>query len=148
LIHQRTDSPSGVHRFLYQQLGLLLVGSALIVPVVVAAESTLLQPAIVVAAWLMTSATNAVAQRAAFRFLPTVRASQLTIAGVGAVIATVCVAAQAGSFDLIVLLCGYAAVDGAPAAAVLWALRLRVASTAMAALTAGALALGIAVTIA
>lgn len=135
LVHQNTDSPRAAQRFL--RIVVVVIAAA---GIVVAAGTwivrpELLAPAIIIAIWLITSSASAVASRMSYRFLaPNAMGRKMTV--IIFVVAVAMLSSHAPGFDLVVLLCAYAAIDGASAMLLLWPLRDRLMSLVL----AGALA--------
>lgn len=110
LVNQNTDSPSVARKFLRQLA--MLVGSCAIVGL---AGGYLILPEhfttfLIVALWLVASASSSVAQRMTFKFLPP-SASRVTIIVVPLIVVAVALSTQSASFGLTALLCAYALVD-------------------------------------
>ena len=119
LIHQTTSSSWAARRF--QRIVVIVtaaagaaiaLGTRIVYP-------NLLQPAVIVAIWLVTSSAWAVATRISFRFLAP-RATARTMAVLIAVVALTGLSSHSSGFSLVVLLCAYAAIDGASAMLLLW----------------------------
>lgn len=122
LVHQNSESPASAKRFL-RVLSLILGALGLLV--LVAGEALIPQyvaQIIVVALWLLASASAAVAQRIMFRFLPP-SASRITLIVVPIIVLAVALSAQSNGFGLIALLCAYALVDAASGFLILVTLR-------------------------
>lgn len=138
LIHQTTDSPSAGRKFLRTLVGVL--GACGVVGVigvgVLSPEYTLV--ALVVALWLLASASSSVAQRLAFRFLPP-SASRITILVVPVIVIAVAVSSGMDGFGLLALLAAYAAVDAVSSFLLLATMKDRVMACVTGAV-AGALA--------
>jgi hypothetical protein len=128
LVHQTTDSPQGAKRFL-RALAILLgsMGGAGVIAVGAFLPEFFPQ-AVIVALWLIASASASVASRMAYRFLPP-SASRITIAVVPIVVLAVGVSAASGAFNLIVLLSAYAIVDALSSFLLLASLRDRLMAT-------------------
>lgn len=124
LIHQGTDSPDAARRFLRQLVALIgtvalvgLAGGYVLVP-----QHFLTM--VIVALWLVASASSSVSQRMTFRFLPA-SASRVTIIIVPLIVMAVALSTQAAGFGLVALLCAYALVDSASSFLLLISLRDR-----------------------
>jgi hypothetical protein len=130
LVHQTTESPDGARKFM-RVLALVLgpLGAIGVVVIGFTAPRFVL-PALIVALWLVASGSAAVAQRWAFRFLPP-STSRVTIVVVPLIVVAVALSTLSDGFNIIVLLCAYAAVDAATSFLLLATLRDR----AMAGLT-------------
>lgn len=140
LIHQETDSPRAARRFLRIVVAVVAAGGIAIAIATWMVRPELLAPAVIIAIWLITSSASAVAMRMSFRFLaPHATARTMTVLVV--VVALAVFSSHGAGFSLVVLLCAYAAIDGASAMLLLWPLRDRVMSLVLAA-TLGALAVG------
>ena len=135
LIHHDTESPAAARRFLRIVAVAVALGGAMLVGGTELIWPVLLVPAVVVGIWLLCSSASAVAARMSFRFLPP-KASSRTIGVVLAVVVLATVSAHGPHFSLTVLLCAYAAIDGAAAMLLLWPLKDRL----MGLILAGALA--------
>jgi hypothetical protein len=131
LVHQATETYAAARRFLRVLVGLLLLVGFVGTVMVALIDSRHVVAAMVVSLWTMTSAAAAVAQRTAFRFLPAQAAGGVMAAVLVIVTVTVAAAGLPG-FDVIVLLCAYAALDAATAMLLLWSLKDRAASAATA----------------
>lgn len=127
LIHRDTESPSAARRFLRVVAVVVTAGGLVLVGGVEVLGPELLIPAVVVAVWLLCSAASAVAARMSFRFLRP-GASRRTIGVVVTVVALTTLASSGAGFSLTVLLCAYAALDGAAAVLLLLPLRDRLMS--------------------
>lgn len=138
LIHRDTESPAAARRFLRIVTAVVAPAGAALVCVVGLLRPELLLPTAVVAIWLVCSSASAVAGRMSFRFLPP-HTSGRTIGVVLGVAALAAVSAHGSHFALTVLLCAYAAIDGAAAMLLLWPLRDRLMSLVLA-VALGALA--------
>jgi len=140
LVHQETDSPQAARRFL--RIVVVVVG---VVGIVIAVATRmvrpeLLAPAVIIAIWLIASSASAVASRMSFRFLaPHATARTMTVLVI--VVSLAILSSRGAGFSLVVLLCAYAAIDGASAMLLLWPLRDRVMSLVLASALA-ALAVG------
>ncbi|MDQ0000519.1 hypothetical protein [Pseudarthrobacter sulfonivorans] len=122
LVHQDTESPSGARRFL-RQMVLLLGGTGVIGALgIYSTVPAYFTQAVIVALWLVASASASVAQRLMFRFLPP-SASRITLVVVPMIVAGVAVSATLDGFGLIALLSAYALVDAATSFLILIALR-------------------------
>ncbi|WP_461172270.1 hypothetical protein M1D93_14900 [Arthrobacter sp. Z1-9] len=122
LVHQGTESPSAARRFL--RLLVVLLGSVGLVGVLginLTLPAYLIQ-AVVVALWLIASASASVAQRLMFRFLPP-SSSRITLIVVPLIVVAVALSTSSQQFGLIALLCAYAMVDAATSFLILIALR-------------------------
>ena len=140
LVHQETDSPRAARRFLRIVTAVVAAGGVAIAIGVWMVRPELLTPAVIIAIWLITSSASAVAMRMSFRFLaPHATARTMTVLIV--VVALAVFSSHGAGFSLVVLLCAYAAIDGASAMLLLWPLRDRVMSLVLAA-TLAALAVG------
>jgi hypothetical protein len=140
LVHQDTDSPRAARRFLRIVVVVVAAGGIAIALGTWMVRPELLAPAVIIAMWLITSSASAVAMRMSFRFLaPQAVARTMTV--LIAVVALAVVSSHGAGFSLVVLLCAYAAIDGASAMLLLWPLRDRVMSLVLAA-TLTALAVG------
>lgn len=124
LIHQGTDSPDAARRFLRQLVALIaavalvgLVGGYVLFP-------QHFHTVVIVALWLVASASSSVSQRMTFRFLPA-SASRVTIVVVPLIVVAVALSTQAAGFGLVALLCAYALVDAASSFLLLISLRDR-----------------------
>jgi len=131
MIHHQSDSIGPSKRFLRGLVGVLAGASALVVAGVAIVANELVVPAICVGLWVVASSSSAIAQRMSFRFLAP-SASRITLIVVPVVVALAVVSSVAPGFQLVVLLCAYAAVDGASAALLLFALRDRAMSRVLA----------------
>jgi hypothetical protein len=131
LIHQQTDSPHAARRFLRIVVVVVAAGGIAIALGTKIVRPELLAPAVVIAIWLITSSAAAVASRMSFRFLPP-NATTRTMVVLVTVVALAVLSSRGGGFDLTVLLCAYAALDGASAMLLLWPLRDRVMSLVLA----------------
>lgn len=138
IIHHQTESIEPSRRFLRGLVGALTGLSAAAVVAASAFNSSLLIPAICVGLWVVASTSAAIAQRMSFRFLPP-SASRITIVAVPLVVLLALASSTMPGFQLVVLLCAYAAVDGATATLLLFTLRDRLMSWVLAA-TCAALA--------
>jgi hypothetical protein len=127
LVHQDTDSPAAARRFLRIVAVAVAVGGIVLALGTGLLRRELLVPAIVVAIWLVCSSASAIAARMSYRFLgPT--ASSRTIGVVVGVVVLAALSAHGAHFTLTMLLCAYAAIDGAAAMLLLWPLRDRLMS--------------------
>lgn len=124
LVHQETDSPVAARRFLrllatlLSVVGLVFFAGASIFFVKYQTET------LVVALWLVASASASVAGRMAYRFLKP-SASRVTLIVVPIVVLGVASSTASSSFGLVSLLCAYALADAASAFLFLLALRDR-----------------------
>lgn len=125
LVHQKTESTGGAKSFL--RLLTLILGSvgALGVLIVATLLPEFLTQALIVALWLVASASSSVGQRLMFRFLPP-SASRITLFVMPTVVLAVALSAQTPGFGLIALLCAYAMVDAATSFLILLSLREKV----------------------
>jgi hypothetical protein len=140
LVHQETDSPRAARRFLRVVVAVVVAGGTAIVIGAWLVRPELLAPAVIIAIWLITSSASAVAMRMSFRFLAP-HATARTMMVLIVVVALAMFSSHGAGFSLVVLLCAYAAIDGASAMLLLWPLRDRVMSLVLAA-TLAALAVG------
>ncbi|MBF4633030.1 hypothetical protein ITJ38_01285 [Agreia pratensis] len=124
IIHHQTESMEPSKRFLRGLVGALIGISAIAVVGASVFDSSLLLPAICVGLWVVASTSAAIAQRMSFRFLPP-NASRITIVAVPIVVLLALGSSLTPGFQLVVLLCAYAAVDGTTAALLLFTLRDR-----------------------
>jgi hypothetical protein len=134
LIHQSTDSPEAAHRFL-RQLAALIGGAATVGLVggwVFFPEHFL--TFLIVALWLVASASSSVSQRMTFRFLPA-SASRVTIIVVPLIVVAIALSTQAAGFGLVALLCAYALADAASSFLLLISLRDRLMAYVSGAIT-------------
>lgn len=136
LVHQTTDSPRSARRFLRVVVFVVGVCAITIVVGVRIVRPDLLVPTMVLAMWLIASAAAAVAARMSFRFLAP-HASTRTIGVVITVVVLAVLSSRGAEFNLTVLLCGYAAMDGAAAMLLLWPLKDRLMSLVLAGTLAG-----------
>lgn len=127
IIHHQTETIDPSKRFLRGLVGVLAAISVVAVLGVSMFASELLVPAICVGFWVVASTAAAIAQRMSFRFLPP-SASRITLVAVPVVVALAIASSFAPGFQLVVLLCAYAAVDGATATLLLFTLRDRLMS--------------------
>jgi hypothetical protein len=135
LIHQKTVSPEGARRFLRIVVVVVAAGGVLLAGGTHILRPELFAPAVIIGIWLITSSASAVATRMSYRFLaPHATARTMTVIII--VVALAILSSTAPGFALTVLLCAYAALDGASAMLLLWPLRDRVMSLVL----AGALA--------
>lgn len=135
LIHQKTVSPEGARRFLRIVVVVVAAGGVVLAAGTRIVRPELFAPAVIIAIWLITSSASAVATRMSYRFLaPHATARTMTVIIV--VVALAIVSSTGPGFALAVLLCAYAALDGASAMLLLWPLRDRLMSLVL----AGALA--------
>jgi hypothetical protein len=110
LVHQNTDSPAAARKFL-RQLAALIGGVAIAGSIGgYLAFPQYFTTVVIVALWLVASASSSVAQRMTFRFLPP-SASRVTIVVVPVIVVAVALSTQSGGFGLVALLCAYALVD-------------------------------------
>ncbi|HZA30277.1 MAG TPA: hypothetical protein VE462_02015 [Propionibacteriaceae bacterium] len=131
IVHQRTDSSRSARQFLRIVTVAVATAGTLLVFAVWVIRPDLLVPSVVIAIWLTASAAAAVAGRMSFRFL----APHASIRTIGVVVTVVTLAAFSSGhpdFSLIVLLCAYAAMDGAAAMLLLWPLKDRLMSVVLA----------------
>lgn len=143
LVHQSTESPTSARRFL-RLLGLLLGGAgAFGVLGIYLAVPPYLTQAIVVALWLIASASASVAQRLMFRFLPP-SSSRITIIVVPIIVLGVAFSVSFEGFGLIALLSAYALVDAATSFLILIALRDKLMATVSGLISAALAAIWIA----
>jgi hypothetical protein len=124
LVHQSTHSPAEGRRFLRVLVIGLGVGGLGVSGVAISVWPQHGAAAMVLSLWLIASASAAVAQRMAFRFLPP-HASRATILAVPVVVALASLSSRSQEFDLSMLLCAYAGVDAATGFLLLVALRDR-----------------------
>jgi hypothetical protein len=124
LVHQNTESPAAARRFL-RILGALLGCVAIaLVGFGALAIPQYFAPVVIVALWLIASASASVAQRMTFRFLPP-SASRVTIIIVPLIVVAVALSTQSRGFGLVALLSAYALVDAASSFLLLLSLRDR-----------------------
>lgn len=128
LVHADTDSPRLAGRFLRFVTVAVAAGAILTTIGFELVRPEYLIPVTVVAAWLVTSSASAVAHRMSFRFLTPTTASTRTMTVIAVVVGAAALSTRAPGFDLTVLLCAYAAMDGASATLLLWPLKDRVMS--------------------
>jgi len=127
IIHHQTESIGPSKRFLRGLVGILAGLSILAVFVVATLDGSLLVQAICVGLWIVASTSAAIAQRMSFRFLPP-SASRITIVTVPLVVLLALASSIAPGFQLVVVLCAYATLDGITATFLLFALRDRLMS--------------------
>jgi hypothetical protein len=127
IVHQGTDSSRSARRFLRIVIVVVSTAGAFLAVAVWMIRPDLLVPAVVIAIWLTTSAAAAVAERTSFRFLAA-HASARTIGVVIAIVALTAISSAYPGFNLTVLLCAYAAMDGLAAMLLLWPLKDRLMS--------------------
>jgi hypothetical protein len=139
LVHADTESPQLARRFLRFVTITMAIAAVALVAGVHLLYPVYMVPAVVVAAWLVTSSASAVAHRMSFRFLSPTNASIRTMIVVGVFIGLAVLSTHGNGFDLVVLLCAYAAIDGASATLLLWPLRDRIMSSIYAVLLVGIL---------
>jgi hypothetical protein len=132
IIHHQTESIDPSKRFLRGLVGILAGFSVLAVVVVATFDGSLLIQAVCVGLWIVASTSAAIAQRMSFRFLPP-SASRITIVTVPLVVLLALASSIAPGFQLVIVLCAYAALDGITATFLLFALRDRLMSWALAA---------------
>ena len=124
IIHHQTESIDASKKFLRGLVGLLALISTVAVCGVSLVDNSLLVPAICVGLWVVASASAAVGQRMSFRFLPP-SASRVTLIAVPIVVALALASSLSPGFQLVILLCAYASVDGSTAALLLFTLKDR-----------------------
>jgi hypothetical protein len=124
LVHQSTETPRAARRFLRLLLAALGASGIVATAVTAALDSDLVVAAAVVALWVAASSAAAVAQRTSFRFLPP-RAAGTTMAAVLVIVAATVAFSGTPGFDVVVLLCAYAALDASTAGLLLWRLKDR-----------------------
>jgi hypothetical protein len=127
IIHHRTDSMEPSRRFLRWLVAILGGMSIFVIGLTWALYPALLVTAICVGLWVIASSSSAIAQRMSFRFLRP-NASRVTLIAVPAVVLLALASSSSPGFQLVVILCAYAAVDGATATLLLFALRDRLMS--------------------
>jgi hypothetical protein len=110
ILHQNTRTRDGVNRFLQILASVLGVGGVSLVVTVGFIHPALTIAAICVALWVIGSSISAVSQRMAFRFLPP-SASRISIAVVPLVVGLALLSSTAPAFQLLTLICAYAALD-------------------------------------
>jgi hypothetical protein len=130
LVHRTTESPAAARRFLVGMTGLLGGLGALAVTVVAISFGNYLAAAVVIALWVISATACSAAQRMAFRFLPASAMAAPTVAVV-VITALATVASRAPGFQVLVLLCAYAALDSVTAGILLWNLKDRAMSWLM-----------------
>ncbi len=124
LVHRSTEAPTAARRFLRVLIACLtaLGVAATVTTGMLAAEHVV--AAAVVARWVAASSAAAVAQRTSFRFLPA-RAAGTTMVAVLIIVAGTAAISGTPGFDVVVLLCAYAALDASTAGLLLWRLKDR-----------------------
>jgi hypothetical protein len=131
IIHHQTDSIDASKKFLRGLVGVLALASVAAIWGVSLVDNELLIPAICVGLWVVASASAAVAQRMSFRFLPP-SASRVTLIAVPLVVALAFASSLSPGFQLVILLCAYASVDGSTAGLLLLTLKDRLMSWVLA----------------
>ncbi|SDC46653.1 hypothetical protein [Nocardioides lianchengensis] len=134
LVHQGTTSPEGGRRFLRLTAATIAPVGVVGVIGVAVVRPDLTLGALVIALWLLASSSAATAQRMAFRFLAP-SASRVTLVAVPVVVLLAAGSASRDSFELVTLLCAYAGVDALVGALLLLALRDRLMSAVVGAIT-------------
>lgn len=121
-VHQRSDELQPAMRFLvWLYVGTAGIGAAVIVGTWASYPAMMLS-GVTVALWLVGAVANAVAQRAAFRFLPP-SASRATLIVLPAIALLSVASSLSPNFSVGTLLCAYAVIDAATASLLLLALR-------------------------
>lgn len=124
LVHQSTESAQGGKRFLRIMAVVLASCGAVFVFLVGTFFPDYLVPAVILALWLVASASAAASQRMAFRFLRA-NASRMAMAAVIVVVVLATFSTNSPGFQLVTLLSAYAAVDACTGFLLLVALRDR-----------------------
>jgi hypothetical protein len=137
LVHAESDSPRLGRRFLRVVTVVAAAIATVALPSVQFLHAEYFLPAIVIAAWLIGSSAAAVANRMSYRFLTPRATGARSIPVLGLIIGLAVLSTHLPGFSLIVLLCAYAAIDGANATLLLWALKDRLMSAVNAALVLG-----------
>lgn len=125
LVHQNTESTEGARRFLRLLVLILGISGMLGVAAVAIWFPEYITQALIVALWLVASASSSVAQRLMFRFLPP-SSSRITLVVMPLIVLAVAFSVQTQGFGLIALLCAYALVDAATSFLTLLSLRDKV----------------------
>jgi hypothetical protein len=142
LVHAESDSPRLGRRFL--RVATVAVGTTGVVAIVGVGflRPDYFLPAMVIAIWLIGSSAAAVANRMSYRFLTPRVTGTRSIIALGLITGLAVLSTHQPGFNLIVLLCAYAAIDGANATLLLWALKDRLMSAVNAALVLAVISIG------
>jgi hypothetical protein len=134
LVHADSNSPRLGRRFLRVVTAVVAACTTVALLGVGFLRPDYLLPAMVIAAWLVGSSAAAVANRMSYRFLTPRVTGTRSMLVLGFIIGLAILSTRAPGFNLVVLLCAYAAIDCANATLLLWALRDRLMSAVNAAL--------------
>jgi hypothetical protein len=137
LVHSESDSLRPGRRFLRVVTIVVIASAAVTLSAVGLFEHEYLLPATVTAAWLVGSSAAAVANRMSYRFLTPRAMGTRSMPVLAVIIGSAVLTSYQPGFTLIALLCAYAAIDGANAALLLWALKDRLISVLNATLVLG-----------
>jgi hypothetical protein len=137
LVHAESGSPRPGRRFL--RLVTTIVGISALAGLlgVWFLRPDYFLPATVIAMWLVGSSAAAIANRMSYRFLTPKATGIRSMLVLGFIIGLAVLSTELPGFNLIVLLCAYAAIDGANATVLLWALKDRLMSAVNAGLVLG-----------
>ncbi|WP_345752738.1 hypothetical protein [Microbacterium rhizophilus] len=124
IVHQASTSLEPSMRFLSWLYAGAVAAAAALIAAAWWLRPDLISLAMCVGLWLAGSASNAVGQRAAYRFLPA-NVSRITILVVPLITVLTVISATVETFQLITLICAYAAVDAITGAVLLVRMRQR-----------------------